>query len=198
MRAQAAERAWRSRCARALVRSPPVRRVSVVGVSGSGKSTLGRELAARLAVPYAELDAIFHQPQWAPLPEEEFRRRVTAIVSGAGWVIDGNYSAVQPLVWERADAVIWLDPPRRRVMRRIIWRTIRRVASGAELWNGNRERWRNLFTWDEQEPVISWAWHHYRIYRQRYAAAARDPRYGHITFTRITTADMRQLLDSAC
>jgi shikimate kinase len=29
-----------------------VRRVSMVGVSGSGKSTLGRELAARLAVPY--------------------------------------------------------------------------------------------------------------------------------------------------
>jgi shikimate kinase len=40
-----------------------VRRVSVVGVSGSGKSTLGRKVAARLAVPYAELDAIFHQPE---------------------------------------------------------------------------------------------------------------------------------------
>ena len=45
-----------------------------------------------------------------------------------GWVIDGNYSAVQPLVWERADTVIWLDPPRRTVMRRIIWRTIRRAS----------------------------------------------------------------------
>jgi adenylate kinase family enzyme len=54
-----------------------VRRVSVVGVSGSGKSTLGRELAARLAVPYTELDAIFHQPEWTPLPEEQFRRRAT-------------------------------------------------------------------------------------------------------------------------
>jgi adenylate kinase family enzyme len=117
-----------------------VRRVSVVGVSGSGKSTFGRELAARLAVPYAELDAIFHQPEWTPLPEEQFRRRVAAIAAGDGWVIDGNYSAVQPLVWERADTVVWLDPPRRTVMRRIIWRTIRRVASRAELWNGNRSR----------------------------------------------------------
>jgi adenylate kinase family enzyme len=174
-----------------------VRCVSVVGVSGSGKSTLGRELAARLAVPYAELDAIFHQPGWTPLPEEEFRRRVTAIVSGQGWVIDGNYSAVRPLVWERADTVIWLDPPRRTVMRRIIWRTIRRAAGRTELWNGNRERWRNLFTWDEQESVISWAWHHYPIYRKRYAAAARDPRYAHLTFSRIATrADARQLINS--
>jgi adenylate kinase family enzyme len=170
----------------------------MVGVSGSGKSTLGRELAARLAVPYVELDAIFHQPGWTPLPEEEFRRRVTAIVSGEGWVIDGNYSAVQPLVWERADTVIWLDPPRRTVMRRIIWRTIRRAAGRTELWNGNRERWRNLFTWDEQESVISWAWHHYPIYRQRYAAAARDPRYARLTFSRIATcADARMLIDSA-
>jgi adenylate kinase family enzyme len=170
----------------------------MVGVSGSGKSTLGRELAGRLAVPYVELDAIFHQPGWTPLPGEQFRRRVAAIASGDRWVIDGNYSAVQPLVWERADTVVWLDLPRRTVMRRLIWRTTRRAAGRAELWNGNRERWRNLFTWDEQESVISWAWHHYPVYRQRYAAAARDPRYAHIRFNRITTgAEARQLIDSA-
>jgi adenylate kinase family enzyme len=73
-----------------------VRRVSVVGVSGSGKSTLGRELAGRLAVPFVELDAIFHQPEWTPLPEEQFRDRVTAITAGDGWVIDGNYTAILP------------------------------------------------------------------------------------------------------
>jgi adenylate kinase family enzyme len=170
----------------------------MVGVSGSGKSTLGRDLAARLGVPYVELDAIFHQANWTPLPGEEFRRRVTAIASGDGWVIDGNYSAVLRRVWERADTVVWLDLPRRRVMRRIIWRTVRRAAGRVELWNGNRERWRNLFTWDEQESVIAWAWHHYPIYRERYAAAARDPAYAHLTFTRVATrADVCQLLDSA-
>jgi hypothetical protein len=35
-----------------------------------------------------------------PLPEEEFRRQVAAIASTEGWVIDGNYSAVQSLVWD--------------------------------------------------------------------------------------------------
>jgi adenylate kinase family enzyme len=78
----------------------------MVGVSGSGKSTVGKELARRLAVPYVELDAIFHQPAWTPLPAEQFRWRVTAIASGDGWVIDGNYTAVLPLVWERADSVV--------------------------------------------------------------------------------------------
>ena len=182
----------------ALVASRFVQRVSVVGVSGSGKSTLGKALAGRLAVPYTELDAIFHQPDWVPLPEDQFRHRVTAIAAGDGWVIDGNYSAaVLPLVWARADTVIWLDPPRGTVMRRLIWRTIRRAAGRTELWNGNRERWRNLFTWDPQESVISWAWHRYPIYRQRYAAAAADPAYSYLTFIRIgTRADMHRLLES--
>jgi shikimate kinase len=35
--------------------------VAVVGNSGSGKTTLGRALAGQLAVPFVELDAIYHQ-----------------------------------------------------------------------------------------------------------------------------------------
>ena len=175
-----------------------MRRVSIVGDSGSGKSTLGRQLAGRLAVPYVELDAIFHQPEWTPLPEEQFRRRVAGIAAGDGWVIDGNYSAVRPLVWARADTVVWLDPPRRTVMRRVIWRSVSRAAARTELWNGNRERWRNLFAWDEEESIILWAWRRYPVYRQRYADAARDPGYAHLTFSRIANrADARRLLASA-
>src|SRR6201996_2435689 len=83
-----------------LVRSRFVRRVSVVGCSGSGKSTVGRRLARDLGVPYVELDSIFHQPGWVPLPRDEFRRRVAELTAADGWVIDGNYSSsVQPLVW---------------------------------------------------------------------------------------------------
>jgi len=63
-----------------------VRRVSVVGVSGSGKSTLGKELAGRLAVRYTELDAIFHQPGWTPLPDVQFRSRGADTSPWAGCV----------------------------------------------------------------------------------------------------------------
>jgi adenylate kinase family enzyme len=172
-----------------------VRRVSVVGNSGAGKSTVARELAARLNVPHVELDAIFHQPGWTPLPADEFATRVAAAADGDGWVIDGNYSVVRPLVWARADTVVWLDPPRRTVMRRIVWRTIRRAAIRAELWNGNRERWKNLFSWNPEESVIAWSWRRHRTYRQRYEAAARDPANAHLVFIRIATrADMRRLL----
>jgi hypothetical protein len=84
--------------------------------------------------------------------------------------------------------VVWLDLPRRTVMRRIIWRTLRRVAGRAELSNGNRERWRNVFTWDKDESVIAWAWQTYGSRRERYAALAADPANAHLTFIRLTSA----------
>ncbi len=118
--------------------------MSVVGNSGSGKSTLARALAAELGVAHIELDAIYHQPGWQPLPAADFRARVDAATATGGWVVDGNYSAVRDLIWARADTVVWLDLPRHAVMRQVIWRTLRRAMLRAELWNGNRERWRNL------------------------------------------------------
>ena len=171
----------------AVLRCAIVRRVSVVGTSGAGKSTLARELAAVMGVPYLELDGVNHQPGWEPLPAEEFQRIVAAETAGDGWVIDGNYSAVRPLVWARADTVAWLDLPRGTVMRQIIWRTLRRVAGRQELWNGNRERWRNFFSWDPQQSVISWAWHKHAQYRARYTVAAADPANAHLRFVRLAS-----------
>jgi adenylate kinase family enzyme len=170
-------------------------RVSVVGNSGAGKSTLARALATRLGVPHIELDAIHHQPGWRPLPAPEFRARVGEAIAAGGWVVDGNYSAVRELVWAHADTVVWLDLPRRTVMRQIAWRTVRRIALRVELWNGNRERWRNLFTRDPQESVIAWAWYRHAVYRTRYAASATDIRWQHLTFVRIRSrGDARRLL----
>jgi adenylate kinase family enzyme len=164
-----------------------VRRVSVVGTSGSGKSTVGRKLAETLGVPFLELDGVNHQPDWTPLPEDEFRLVVAAAVEGDGWVIDGNYTTVRDLVWARADTVVWLDLPKRVVMQQIFWRTLRRVALRKELWNGNRERWRNFFSWKPEESVISWAWHKHGEYRERYGAAAADPANAHLRFVRLTS-----------
>jgi len=172
-----------------------VRRISVVGTSGAGKTTVARQLARNLGVPFVELDAIFHQPGWTPLPAGQFRRRVAELAAGDAWVIDGNYSTVRPLVWARADTVIWIDLPRPLVMRQIIWRTLRRAAFRAELWNGNRERWANLFTWEPEQSVISWTWHRHAVYRQRYGAAMHDQDYSQISFVRLQSrAAIRRFL----
>lgn len=181
-----------------MLRSAIVRRVSVVGTSGSGKSTLARELAEILGVPHLELDAVHHQPGWAPLPTDEFRRIIAARAAAGGWVIDGNYGRVRDLVWARADTVVWLDLPKRTVMRQVVWRTLRRVALRRELWNGNRERWRNFLTWNPEQSVISWAWHKHAPDHAKYAAAAADPASAHLRFIRLASRrDIARFLDEA-
>ena len=167
----------------------------MVGNSGSGKTTLGRGLAAGLRVPFVELDAIAHQRDWEPLPVPEFRRRVGELVAAEGWVVDGNYSAVRDLVWARADTVVWFDLPRRTVLRQLLLRTVRRTTRREELWNGNRERFSSLFRLDPQESILRWAWTQHGKYRRRYAAAAGDPAYAHLTFVRIgSRADAARFL----
>jgi adenylate kinase family enzyme len=171
----------------------------VVGNSGSGKTTIAAALGAAMDAPHLELDAVFHQPGWVPLETEEFRRRVAEFVAAPRWVTDGNYSKVQDLVWARADTVIWLDPPRHRVMRRIIWRSLRRAALRAELWNGNRERWANLVRIDPTESVVAWAWTRHHAYRQRYERAMADPANAHLTFIRLRTpGQVARLITRAC
>jgi adenylate kinase family enzyme len=164
-----------------------VRRVSVVGNSGSGKSTLARQLSAVLGVPHVELDAIHHLPSWEPIDPDEFRTTVEEIVAADGWVVDGNYRAVvvEGPVWERADTVVWVDPPRSTVMRQLVGRTINRTVRREELWNGNRERWQNFWAWDPNESVIRWAWTHHDKYRQRFGTAMTSERYEHLDFVRL-------------
>lgn len=170
----------------------------MVGTAGSGKSTVARELAGILGVPHLELDAVYHQADWVPLPTGEFRRIVAARVAEDGWVTDGNYSKVQPLVWARADTVVWLDLSKRTVMRQLVWRTLRRVALRKELWNGNRERWRNFFSRDPQQSVISWAWHKHARDHAKYAAAAADQANAHLRFVRLASRrDVARFLDGA-
>jgi adenylate kinase family enzyme len=141
-----------------------VRRVAVItSASGNGGTTFGRELAARLGVPFHELDALHWRPNWVESSAEELRARVVPIVAGDAWVIDGWYHGkLGDLVPRHADLVVWLDLPWRVWLPRQLRRTLRRVVTREQLWGTNRESvWNMLMRRD------SLIWFTLRSYRRR-------------------------------
>lgn len=150
-----------------------MRRFSIQATASScGKTTLGRELARRLDIPFHELDALHHGPDWTEATAEELRAKVEPLVAGDSWVIDGGYwGKLDDLVLGNADVVVWLDLPVRVWLPRLVRRTIRRVARREELWNGNRETIRNTFF--SHDSLIWYALRnhprHRRVYPERLA-----------------------------
>ncbi len=138
--------------------------------SGSGKTTFGRALAVRLGVPFHELDALHHGPGWTEATADELRARVEPLLAGDGWVVDGAYRGkLGDLVLDRADAVVWLDLPRRVWLPRLLRRTASRLVRREELWNGNRETLRNVLF--SRDSLILHAFRSHARRRRVYPAA---------------------------
>jgi len=140
-----------------------MRKVAVIAsASGNGKTTLGRELACRLGVPFVELDALVHGPNWTETSDDALRAQVEPIVVSDGWVIDGGYRGkLGDLVLESADVVVWLDLPIRVWLPRLIRRTVRRVRGREQLWNGNRESLANVI-WGRDSLIMFAVRSHFR------------------------------------
>jgi len=148
-------------------------KIIVIGPAGSGKSTLAKILASRIGARYLELDSVYHQANWQPIDNDEFRRIVDEVTHEDSWVIDGNYlSTIGENVWRRADAIVWLDRPFIVVLGRLVIRTLRRTLSRQELWNGNRESFiGNFFT---KDSVIFFMINKWKSQKRKYAAIFDD------------------------
>jgi adenylate kinase family enzyme len=144
-----------------------VKRVAVItSASGNGGTVFSRELAARLGVPFHELDALFWRPGWTETPADEFRALVEPIVATDAWVIDGKYyGKLGDLVLRNADLVVWLDLPMYVWLPRLLRRTLRRAATREELWNGNRESFRNALLSRNSLLLFTLRWYRSRLRR---------------------------------
>lgn len=172
-----------------------MRCVSVVGGSATGKTTFSLDLARRLGVPHVELDALHHDADWQEAPADVLQERVEAALAAApeGWVVDGNYHGkLGTMVLERADTVVFLDLPFRTALRRVSWRTFRRILSGEELWNGNRESLRTAFS---RESIVWWVVTQHRSHRTKWPA--RFAELPHLRVVRLRSArEVRDWLQS--
>ena len=131
------------------------RRVVVAGTSGAGKTTTARQIAVVLGVPHVELDALFHGPGWTL--REAFQDDVHRFSAGEAWVTEWQYRSVRSHLADRADLLVWLDLPRRRVMQQVTRRTVVRRVRRQQLWNGNTEPPFRTFLTDP-DHIVRWAW----------------------------------------
>ena len=162
--------------------TPGLRRFVVVGPSGSGKTTLGREIAARLELPFVELDAIQWGPNWTPPTREDFRARVARALEGEAWVADGNYGKARDITWGRAQALVWLDYSLWVCLARLLIRTVWRVVTRERLWNGNYETLRGQIAPD---GLIPYTIRRHRGRRARYVSLLQEPAYAHLVVFRL-------------
>ena len=173
-----------------------MQRISVVGCSGSGKSTLAKQLSSTLNIPYVELDALHWGPNWNAASGQELIERVSQAINTETWIVDGNYQGkLGTLIWDEADTVLWVNPPKMTVMWRSLKRTLHRIITQEDLWNGNRESWRSLLFWRGTDSILWWAWTSYGKIQQRYESAMIDPANAHLTFHRLrSTREVHHLL----
>ena len=108
-------------------------------------------------------------------PTEEFRADVESVLHRDGWVVDGNYfGRLDDRVLREADLVVWLDPPLRTILSRLLRRTLVRIRSQDALWGTNRETWRGAFL--SRNSLFVWALKmHFRKRRERGEVIARFP-----------------------
>lgn len=155
-------------------------RVMVVGISGVGKSTFAARLAEAAGLQIVELDLLNWGPGWYSRTAEEpeaFMQSVDQATLGEDWIVAGGYSKVWPIVWTRAQHLVWLDLPRMAVMKQVIWRSVMRAASGKDVFPGCSEGFDRLFRADHP---IRWAWDNHGRRRESIARAVADPAYAHL------------------
>lgn len=146
-------------------------RVAIAGAPGVGKTTLARLIAGRLGVPAVELDELFHGPDWSI--RESFDAEVDAFTRTAGWVTEWQFDSAKPVIAARADTLLWLDPPLRVGLARLVRRSIRRRGGREELWAGNVEPplWTALV---DRNHLIPWSLRVRRELRIAVPAAAAE------------------------
>lgn len=88
-----------------------MKKVIVIGCPGSGKSVFSRALHERTGVPLYHLDRMYWNADKTTVSKDEFRRRLSEVLSGDEWIIDGNYGSTMEQRFAACDTVFFLDYP---------------------------------------------------------------------------------------
>ena len=133
-------------------------RVVVYGSAGSGKSTFAAEAARRLSVPHVELDTLAFDSRLTHVAMDVLRQRFADATASGRWVVEGAHRDELGLALADAQLFVWLDPPRRVV----VWRVLRRAVTvlvARQRRHGRRVTLRSFVT--VELPFVAKTWRKY-------------------------------------
>lgn len=148
------------------------RRILIYGVHGAGKSTLAERLAEHLGLPWYPVDDLLWKPGWVEVPVAQQRSRIEKICQRDRWILDGAYHGWRDVPLARADLVVGLDYPRWCSFWRLLRRTMRRLVTGEEICNGNRESLGSVLS---RDSILVWHIGGFGRARRRMRAWQTDP-----------------------
>ena len=88
-----------------------MKRIIVIGCPGSGKSRFSKELHDKTGIPLHHLDMMYWNADKTTVDMNIFLKRLTDVIEGDSWIIDGNYASTLEMRMEACDTVVFLDYP---------------------------------------------------------------------------------------
>jgi len=128
-----------------------VEKIFITGSVGAGKTTLARRLSAMLGIPFHEGDCIaWEQTGHGRVKRSDQRQaeRIREIDEAGGWIIEGTPRKSQTCLFARAQRVVWLDPPLRVRLARVISRFVKqKLGLEKSHYKPTLRMLRLMFTW---------------------------------------------------
>ena len=88
-----------------------MKKIIVIGCPGGGKSSFARALHNKTGIPLYHLDMMFWNADRTTVERSLFLERLSAVLDGDEWIIDGNYGSTMELRMAACDTVFFLDYP---------------------------------------------------------------------------------------
>lgn len=84
-------------------------RIIIIGNGGTGKSTLGEKLGNILNLKVTHLDKMTFKPGWIRVDEGEFIKKLSEIISGRDWIVEGwSYHSTLRMRLDASTIIIYL------------------------------------------------------------------------------------------
>ena len=86
-----------------------MKKVIILGCPGCGKSIFSIKLQEKTGLPLIHLDNVWWNSDRTHVSREEFDKRLSDIICGDEWIIEGDYSRTYEVRIKACDTVLFLD-----------------------------------------------------------------------------------------